>query len=95
MPSDSKLTNNPQVRCDDLLCGIFPPHVKTRAMATMQRGEIVDGKAKSINYEVPVRVMAVTEGYAMVRRQGCSPFVLEAKRVRLIPHNMRICKDSL
>lgn len=33
------------------------------------------------------RLMAVTEGYALVRRPGCSPFVLEAKRVRLIPHN--------
>ncbi len=29
----------------------------------------------------PVRVMAVAEGYALVRHKGCMPFVLPTKRM--------------
>lgn len=54
-----------------------------KAIATLQRGEIGEGcKARMVPYDVPVRVLAVAEGYAMVRRLRCSPFVLEAARVR-------------
>ena len=33
------------------------------------------------SYPVRVRVLAWAEGYAMVRRKGCSPFVMEGKLV--------------
>jgi hypothetical protein len=41
----------------------------------------------SIEYEdVEVRVMAVTDGYAMVSRKGCAPFVIESKRLMPVGH---------
>jgi len=52
------------------------------ATAIMQR---VEGTSL-IHYEVDVRVLAVAEGYAMVRRKGCAPFVLEMSRVKM-PQN--------
>jgi hypothetical protein len=53
-------------------------------MATLQRVSYRDGQKITEPGEIPVRVLAVAEGYAMVRRKGCSPFVLEAKRVRKV-----------
>lgn len=33
---------------------------------------------------VPVRVMAVAEGYAMVRRKGCKTFVVPVKDIEAV-----------
>lgn len=52
------------------------------AIATHQRTCVERDRVKTEPVEVAVRVLAVAEGYAMVRRRGCSPYVLEAKRVR-------------
>jgi hypothetical protein len=51
------------------------------AVATCQRVALTAGAFHVEHFDIPVRVLAVAEGYAMVRRKGCSPFVMEAKRV--------------
>lgn len=56
--------------------------VNHAAVAICQRTVIENGKMKTENYDVPVRVIAEAEGYAMVRRKRCVPFVIESKRLR-------------
>lgn len=43
-----------------------------------------DGKGRLFRKEItdgPVRVMAEADGYAMVRRKGCIPFVIRSKDI--------------
>ena len=49
------------------------------ALAVCKRVIVENGKIKTESYKVPVQVMAVAEGYAMVRRKRCVPFVIELK----------------
>ena len=64
-----------------------PRRVTDRAIATMQRLKIIGGKIGREDYEVEVRVLAISEGYAMVRRPRSTPFVLEEKRLKYLPHS--------
>ena len=63
-----------------------PPafRVRQRARVLSIRSQIVNGKwrvIESIDPD-PVRIMALTEGYAMVRYKGAMPFVVPVKRLR-------------
>lgn len=35
---------------------------------------------------IPVRIVAEAEGYAMVRRNGCAPFVVSSKHLERSSH---------
>jgi hypothetical protein len=43
-----------------------------------------DGKVVYETEEREVRVMAIAEGYAMVRRKGAMPYVCNLKELRLV-----------
>ena len=53
-----------------------------RAILTRLSPTIVSGKFVQKVDIVEVRVMAITEGYAMVRRKKAMPFVCNAKNLR-------------
>lgn len=56
----------------------LPPAPGSEAIAKCQRYD----KNGWEYYPVKVKVMAVADGYAMVRRPRCSPFVIELKRLK-------------
>ena len=53
-----------------------------KAIYTKTSPKIKDGKFISETDEFEVRVMATTEGWAMVRRKGCMPFVAQITDLR-------------
>ena len=52
------------------------------AICTKSMQAISDGKFVTVKDEFEVRVMAIAEGYAMVRRKGCMPFVCRIKDLK-------------
>lgn len=52
---------------------------KTRAMLTRIKPIIKDGKIVDDMEMFEVRIMAIAEGYAMVRRKGCFPFICKVE----------------
>ncbi len=55
------------------------PSFKGKAILTKSSPAIVDGKIIQEVSTFEVRVMAVAENYAMVRRKGAMPFVCNVK----------------
>lgn len=43
---------------------------------------VINGKVTKIVDDIKVEVMTKVQGYAMVRRPGCVPFVAEQKRLK-------------
>lgn len=43
---------------------------------------IRDGKWVSVTDEFEVRIMAIAEGYALVRRKGCMPFACSVEDLK-------------
>ncbi len=58
------------------------PNFKGKAIYTRTFPIIVDGKFIQRTVEWEVRVMAIAENYAMVRRKGCMPFVCALAELR-------------
>lgn len=53
-----------------------------KAICIHRMPAIKDGKWVTVTDEFEVRVMAIVEGYAMVRRKGCMPFVCRVRDLR-------------
>lgn len=49
----------------------------------MKAGDIVICKLMRWDEPGEVRIMALAEGYAMVRRKGCMPFIVSEKDLHL------------
>lgn len=57
---------------------------KTYARLTQRGMHVIDGEVTCTTRSVPVRVMAVAEGYAMVRQRGAMPIAVNALDVEEI-----------
>lgn len=55
-----------------------------KAIYSQRRPKAFDGKWSYETVEYEVRVMARAEGWAMVRRKGCMPFVASEKELRAV-----------
>ena len=58
--------------------------IKRNAILTKIEIVIEAGRFKNVPIKFEVRVMAVAEGYAMVRRPKCLPFVCSVKDLEYI-----------
>lgn len=57
---------------------------KKKQTAIFHRKTVVVGKTRQYELEdIPVVLMAIAEGYAMVRRPGCAPFVVREKELTI------------
>jgi len=58
---------------------------------TMDKTEIKPGQSFEVITGLPLKVMAVTEGYVMARHKGCFPFVetVEAFKARVSKYKPR------
>lgn len=55
---------------------------KNDRILTRKRSIVVKGKIGWEDEEIPVRLMAQADGYSMVRRKGCMPFVCSSKYLK-------------
>lgn len=56
-------------------------HVNRKGMYHIGHPARLEAPANPHYNGYPVRIMAIAEGYAMVRRKGCMPFVVQVKQL--------------